>query len=99
MHFGKAVTARAMQQDDAFCEAEFLSLVERLEALPDAERGRFAIALSALLVEYSAFELAGRCDSRMVGELVEIAARLAGQAEELTRSPPRSGGTARRTLQ
>lgn len=99
MQFGKAVTARAMQQDDAFCEAEFLNLVERLEAMPDAERARLAIALSALLVEHSAFELAGRRDSREVGELIEIAAKLAGHSEELTRYPLRNDRTARRALQ
>ncbi|WP_295316687.1 hypothetical protein [Roseobacter sp.] len=69
--------ARAQEIPRDSSEDKTLSaLMHDLERLPPEERGASAIRIAAALIEYGAFKLAVRLDSRETGELINLAAAL-----------------------
>ena len=90
-----------MQRGDSDCnpieenpsvlvETEFRRLVSRLEVLSRQDRGQECVALSAMLLEYAAFELAPTSSCEMVGRLVELSAELTRKGN-LVSKPTKSG--------
>lgn len=62
------------------CVAE---VFEVLSAMPPELRAQHALRLSAQLVEFAAFEMAGKLTSDRVGELIDCAADLDDRALEV----------------
>ena len=68
-------------------EADLNKILSKLNDLPADQRGERALRMAARLVEYGAFELAGRVSSETVGEMVNLSARLSGRRNAADAAP------------
>ncbi len=61
---------------DQTTEEAMMDLIHLLQSLPLSERSSCALGLASRLIEYSAFELAGRRSADDVAQLIDCAARM-----------------------
>jgi hypothetical protein len=76
MAYGKLPIHTAQPCEDLGNCAEVIELMAALKSLPTEARAGQALNLSAKLIEYAAFEMAGQVPSGLVGELINCAAEL-----------------------
>lgn len=77
MQFNKAVISMSRQFDESPCEDEVMQLRNRLDSLPQHQRGQQALCVAADLLEIAAFDLAQTIPAKDAGALIEAAALLA----------------------
>ncbi|MEE4188453.1 MAG: hypothetical protein V2I76_08415 [Roseobacter sp.] len=66
----------AQAQDDISGDDAYDQVLNRLLSLTDERRGPVAVRVAARLLEFAAFELAGKIESGQVGAIIDCAAEL-----------------------
>jgi hypothetical protein len=79
----KSTNAGGRPVKDAGFTSSVAEVFEMLSAMPPELRAQHALMLSAQLVEFAAFEMAGKLTSDRVGELINCAADLDDRALEV----------------
>ncbi|WP_300029641.1 hypothetical protein [uncultured Roseobacter sp.] len=75
------------RQQIAEFDLELERILNDLNGLPEQERGERAVIMAARLMEYAAFELAGHVDCELVGEMVNLSARMSGRRRKESTTP------------
>ena len=65
-------------------------LLQELDALPQGDKTSAALAVTASLLEYAAYEMAQSDEARQVARLILLAADMERTAKELRDSRPRT---------
>jgi hypothetical protein len=73
-------------EDEAGYPASESAFIDALMNLPPDERAKQALALSARLVEFAAFETAGQLPSKRIGDLIDCSASLDRISDDLSSS-------------
>ncbi|WP_298976033.1 hypothetical protein [uncultured Roseobacter sp.] len=76
MFYNKGGFAGQSETDPELGDSDVDRLIHLLDELPPVERSHKAMTVAARLLEYAAYELAGRQPARLVGELVDTSARI-----------------------
>lgn len=71
-------------EDEAGHPASASAVMDALMNLPPDERAKQALALSARLVEFAAFETAGQLPSNRIGDLIDCSANLDRISDDLS---------------
>ncbi|WP_147104345.1 hypothetical protein [Tateyamaria sp. syn59] len=72
---------------NAMLESHVQRLLQELDAMPQAVRASAALAITASLLEYAAYEMAQSDEARQVARLILLAADMERTAQDLSSTP------------
>ncbi|MFK7881062.1 hypothetical protein [Roseobacter sp.] len=87
MFYGKNHPLKIAESGPGLTEGDVDQLVHLLNELPTNERSSRAMKIASRLLEYAAFELAGRQPAAFVAELVDASAKIENSSSEVMDEP------------